>query len=498
MSASHPFRSPTGASTLSVIVQKLVPQWPTGLKPFQHESILKILDQQQLLCITATGDGKSALFAIPILVHLELGRLPSQYPSLNVITRNQPVGLVVTPTKGLANKIVRELEQFRIKGFAYTHENVSEAKRAGRKLVEEITECSYQVICVDPEHLCDLEWWKILNSSKFRSNIVFACAEECHLINEWGLSFRPAFQNIGAIFTSRLPSHIARFALTATLQPGPPTSSVCNSLGFSGPSFHLVRRSNARPNTKIILHTLTSPISGTEFPQLLPILNDRRKTVIHAETIRLGYQIFLYLFKCLKHAQNPLERIRMYNSPASDRYNEETVALLNNDPRLQVIIATQAFTNGMHAKKLTDSISVKAATTQDASEQQGGRVGRDETTVGRRFILATPTELKQAKKVVEAFPDDLDLAAGFSTATLKSSDMDPAKAVFLTETRCRVASINRIYQNPPLSESTLDCVAAKRPQPCDLCCARHAIPDNPEPFLKSSNHDLPLFSPSQK
>ncbi|KAL0564999.1 hypothetical protein V5O48_017033, partial [Marasmius crinis-equi] len=281
MPTSYPFRSPTGAATLGLIVQKLIPQWPNGLKPFQHDSILKILDQQQLLCITATGDGKSALFAVPILVHLEISKEPSVYPHFNVPIRNNPVGLVVTPTKGLANNIVRELEQFHIKAFAYTHENVSDVKRAGRKVVEEITECSFQVICVDPEHLCDPEWWKILNSSKFRSNVVFACAEECHLVNEWGLTFRPAFQNIGAIFTSRLPSHVAKFALTATLQPGPPTTSVCNSLGFSGPTFHIIRRSNARPNTKIVLHTLTSPINGSEFPQLLPVLNDRRKTVIH-------------------------------------------------------------------------------------------------------------------------------------------------------------------------------------------------------------------------
>ncbi|KAL0565337.1 hypothetical protein V5O48_016686 [Marasmius crinis-equi] len=495
MPTSFPFRSPTGSSTVDIIVQKLVKHWPNGLKAFQKDSILKILDRQQVLCITATGDGKSALFAIPILVHSEIGKSPSEYPQFHVSVREKAVGLVVTPTKGLANNIVRELGQFNIAGFAYTHDNVSKAKREGRKIVEEIAGCRFQVICVDPEHLQEPEWWNILNSPIFRSNIIYACAEECHLVNEWGLTFRPAFQSIGPIFTSRLPSHVSKFALTATLQPGPSTLSVCKSLGFSGPTFHLIRRSNERPNTRIIVQTLTSSINGSEFPQLIPYLNDRRKTVIHAETIRLGYQIFLYLFSCLQHVQNPLERIRMYNSLAPDGYNEKTVELLNNDARLQAIITTQAFTNGMHAKALTDSICVKAASTQDGSEQRGGRVGRDEETVGRRIILVTPNEFKQAKKVAAALPTNLDLTDGFPSGKVKSSHMDPAKAYFLTETKCRVACINRIYQNPPISDSGLDCVAASRLHPCDLCCSRYHIPEHAAPLLRSSNTALALFSP---
>jgi superfamily II DNA/RNA helicase len=53
----------------------------------------------------ATGGGKSALFAVPLIVLREIARNPGLYPDL--LTRALPQGIVVTPTKGLAANIVR-------------------------------------------------------------------------------------------------------------------------------------------------------------------------------------------------------------------------------------------------------------------------------------------------------------------------------------------------------------------------------------------------------
>lgn len=208
--------------------------------------------------------------------------------------RSDPVGVVITPTKGLATNIVRlsesllhlsthtfDLQVKRLKedlgiaGFAYTSENLSAQRRAGIDFVRQITSCQFRIICVDPEHLREPEWILIANATLFRKNLIFACAEEGHIINQWGLSFRPQFLDIGRFARVHFPSTISVFSLSATMQPGPPLAFVCSTLGFFGPRFHLIRHSNERPNTKIILETLTSPIGGTEFPQLLPILNEQ-------------------------------------------------------------------------------------------------------------------------------------------------------------------------------------------------------------------------------
>lgn len=189
--------------------------------------------------------------------------------------------------------------------------------------------------------------------------------------------------------------------MTATMQPGPPLLSVCATLGFSGPRFHLIRRSNECPNTKIILETLTSAIGGTEFPQLIPYLNQRRKTVIHACTIDLCYRIFTYLFKHTPESENPLRRIRMYNSLASETYNQKTIDLLNSDPYCQIVIATKALSLGIHAEELRDSITVGTADTQDNGKQDGGRAGRKEGIIARRIIFTTTTELNRVQNIIK-------------------------------------------------------------------------------------------------
>lgn len=75
--------------------------------------------------------------------HLEISRNPSSYPRFAVSIRSDPVGVVVTPTTGLANSIVRllnfltyGLEDFGIIAFAYTSENIAAKRRAGIHLVK--------------------------------------------------------------------------------------------------------------------------------------------------------------------------------------------------------------------------------------------------------------------------------------------------------------------------------------------------------------------------
>ncbi|KAJ7868073.1 hypothetical protein B0H14DRAFT_2180401, partial [Mycena olivaceomarginata] len=50
-----------------MIVKKQIPEWPDGLYLWQLDFVLSILDDQDSLCCTATGDAKSALFAVPII-----------------------------------------------------------------------------------------------------------------------------------------------------------------------------------------------------------------------------------------------------------------------------------------------------------------------------------------------------------------------------------------------------------------------------------------------
>lgn len=89
---------------IDFIIKKQVPQW-NGLRNWQLPLVAQIFDGEDVLCCTATGDGKSALFAAPIIVLWEMSRNAREYGKL--LYRVLPVGLVVTPTKGPSANIVR-------------------------------------------------------------------------------------------------------------------------------------------------------------------------------------------------------------------------------------------------------------------------------------------------------------------------------------------------------------------------------------------------------
>lgn len=104
MAPQYCWTDPHGHLTVKKIVKKEIPEWKDGLYPAQHKLVVRVLDGQDILCCMATGGGKSALFAVPIIVLRELARNPHLYPDLPV--RALPMGLVITPTKGLAANIV--------------------------------------------------------------------------------------------------------------------------------------------------------------------------------------------------------------------------------------------------------------------------------------------------------------------------------------------------------------------------------------------------------
>ncbi|KAJ6549531.1 P-loop containing nucleoside triphosphate hydrolase protein [Mycena vulgaris] len=346
----------------------------------------------------ATGGGKSALFAVPILILREMARNRHLYPDLP--TRALPQGIVVTPTKGLAANIVLELGKLGIPAFAYCHETITAARKAGRNLPYECK--TWNVICVDPEHLRDKVWREITAFAVYRTNLVYGCVDEAHLINVWGADFRPDFKHIGGFFRGRLPSHASIMALSATLQPGLATKSVCSSLGMLGDNFYIFRNTNERPNTQFIMEPLENGVGGKIFPQLLRYLNSRRKAIIRCRTIDDVLRVFIYLWKALPPGPHRLRRLKMYHSLRSFEDNVEILQLLDEDPECQVVIATIAFANGLNATSLLDSILLGFPDTVDQLWQEKGRVGRNPETAAWGVVLFQPSSLAAAEKQIAA------------------------------------------------------------------------------------------------
>jgi superfamily II DNA/RNA helicase len=81
MATGARWQDPIGLVTINTIVKKLIPAWTDGLHPLQLELVSTILDGQDILCCTATGAGKSAAFAVSVLVLVEYNAYPDAYPA---------------------------------------------------------------------------------------------------------------------------------------------------------------------------------------------------------------------------------------------------------------------------------------------------------------------------------------------------------------------------------------------------------------------------------
>ncbi|KAK0215282.1 hypothetical protein EDD85DRAFT_996495, partial [Armillaria nabsnona] len=70
------------------------------------------------------------------------------------------------------------------------------------------------------------------------------------------------------------------FALTATLQPGEHTESVCNALGFCLGNYFLVQCFNECRNIHLCIEPLKNSVKSDVFPQLIRYLNSQCKAII--------------------------------------------------------------------------------------------------------------------------------------------------------------------------------------------------------------------------
>ncbi|KAK7016659.1 P-loop containing nucleoside triphosphate hydrolase protein [Favolaschia claudopus] len=454
-----------GQSVIQDVVKKRIPAWKDGLFEWQLTIVAWILDGEDVLCITATGDGKSALFrCIPLWALGEHANL----------------GLQVT-----------ELSLRGVNALACTSESLTEARKTGRHLGGEISGCKWPIMCIDPEHLMDKQWEAITDSRLFRENFSFVCIDEAHLIDEWGVEFRPAYRHIGPFIRGRLPQHISVFALTATLKPGAPTRSISRSLGFQSSMFLVVRRSNERPNIQFLLSPLSHGLGGDTFPDLLRFLNDNRKAVIYCATIELCWRVYVYLLRLLPPGHERLRRVRLYHAMCWPDKNEETVRMIRDDPGCQVVVATVAFGQGFNIRALLDSIMLGVPQTLAQTLQQAGRVVRDQTSNGRAVVFTQNSAYKSAEKYLAQDP-----ARRTQTNTTKTlAAMSTNKALMLTIKSCLIAFINKTYGNTG-ENALLDCIAAERQLPCSNCLPHFVGPlFFPPSSLPIGAPPLPPFLP---
>jgi superfamily II DNA helicase RecQ len=251
-----------------------------------------------------------------------------------------------------------------------------EAHKTGRNLWTEARE-RIRFILVSPEQMRTTGFFRLLNDSVFEARVCVLGVDECHLIYWWGQKLRPDFRQINLV-RSRLPirggMQIPVVGLTATLRVGDSMDCILLALAFKPGSFHLIRRSNLRPDIQIILREMQSGMGSEDFPELDWIISGAENTVIFCKSIALGFRVTTYLWHRAKNLPNRKRQIRMYNSLNWPDYNTDTLSFLEVNSEFSITVATDTLSVGWYGKHIHDVILLSEPNDADEFVQKIGHI----------------------------------------------------------------------------------------------------------------------------
>ena len=391
---------------------------------YQLEGVCKVLDGQDLLAVTPTGSGKTGFIYILLLVLQGLQQKPTLRPSGIRKYPKDPVIFVVCPTIALEEDMVSLTQYYgTISKFIMPMLQAVKLNRIGVKSIvinSNTIQLAYRnrsddpykaargldiaATLLSPEQLVSPAFEELLQDQKFFKRIFAMCVDEVHLMYSWGSGFRKSFNQIGHM-RSRLPQHAHLLAFTATLRHGKPMETICTFLRLLPGKFHFLRRSNARRDVQIIFRTMQSAATGHQFPELAWIMYERRKFIIFAKEINVGFQLMAYLW----HLSQSMPGIQMpmlclYNSLNWPSHNTETLALLHTPEQTLpiIVIATDTLSVGVDIPDITDVILWGEPKDSDEFLQKLGRAGRNSSRVSnpRCFIYISRSTIATAQRMV--------------------------------------------------------------------------------------------------
>lgn len=330
------------------------------------------------------------------------------------------------------------------------------------------------ILCLSPEQLISKGFADLLEHKPFADRYCILGVDEIHLLYSWGQSFRLSLKEIKYV-RARGPSRVVMCGVSATVADGEVMDTVCDFLGFRPGKFHLIRRSNARPDVQLLIRELQVALGGWIFPQLDWIFDRQQKTLIFCPTIALEFRVTVYLWRAaIRWGKNPKKLMRMYNALNWPEYNTETLDLMHNDPDVKILLSTDCLCVGFNCKHICDVIIMGETKDMDEYVQKTGRPGRDPSVVRspRGIMYVTKKAVSVAKEV----------SAGKAPKKNGPKDtvaMDPGIAALL-ESTCLPTQQDRHYGNtsidPPCTCekcSTTPPATGRDPCNCSKCTPEH-------------------------
>ena len=384
------------------------------------------------------------------------------------------------------------MKAFGLTAVAVNSTTKSEVDAEGGNIWKNI-ELETTVILISPEMLSTPGFGTLINSKVFQARLFAIAVDEVHLLWTWGEEFRPAYRQIGFI-RARFSKRVRMLAMTATLQKKN-MSSICNLLGMNE-TYHLLRRSNARPDIRLVFRTFNATQSSDNFPQLEWIMKEKQKTLIFCPTIRFGFKLAVYFWHL--DPQSVVRRVtnrslRLFNSLNSADHNRQTLELLEGSgtSEARITIATDKLSVGVDVSDFETVVVIDPKDLDDLW-QKAGRVGRDKRKVKNACVIVyIPSRIM--KQIMEDDISHTPVDAQRQPSKRKRSKkidkdgkLDPSKPTVdpalrnVIRAECHFAALDVCYENPKqdlfCSQACLSChppahtAQLKSTELMDTCC----------------------------
>ncbi|QIL46602.1 ATP-dependent DNA helicase RecQ [Vagococcus coleopterorum] len=304
-------------------------------RPGQEETILSVLESKNTLAILPTASGKSLTYQLPSYLFSGLT-------------------LIVSPLISLMEDQVMQLRQQGEKRVvAYNSQlSIVEKKWVLNNLA------SYKFIFISPEALNKDDVIKKLQAI----NLSLLVVDEAHCISQWGIDFRPEYEQLNVAVRKIKPVKI--LALTATANDEI-TKDIENKL-FDNGEIAIIRESVNRKN---IAYLVEEPVNKINY-------------LVELIDYHIGPGIIYFSSKkeAERVAQELSEKTGMRVSYYHGGQTAQERSLIQQQflkDELDVLCATSAFGMGVNKKNIRYVVHYHLPSSLEAYAQESGRAGRD-------------------------------------------------------------------------------------------------------------------------
>lgn len=361
-------------------------------RPNQAEPLAALLDGARVLCVQATGWGKSTVYFAAALALRHAGLGPT---------------LVVSPLLALMRDQVDAATRAGLSAATINSANLDEWEGVFSALMAD----NVDILFVSPERLAAVSFADRVPTLLDR--VALVVVDEAHCISDWGHDFRPDYRRIATV----LARSDARVLATTATANARVCADVSAQLGAGAVTF---RGSLARPSLR--LHVVAGLDALERYAWVDEALGSLGGTgIVYTLTVAEADRLAGFL-------ASQGHNVRAYSSAlgADERLAAEDDLKAG---RLTALVATSALGMGYDHPSLAFVIHVGSPASPVAYYQQVGRAGRaiDDATV---VLLPAESDTALWDYFATASVPDPDNAA----AVLAALDAGPASVVALEAT----------------------------------------------------------------